>query len=360
MATAKKLPSGSWNVQIFSHYEYIQQPDGSIKKKRIYESFTCDDPSTMGKWECERMAAEWAYTRKDRGRNITVGEAISRYIAAKEGTLSPSTIAGYMKYADRYYGEISGTSIRDLNREMIQLWISSLCSSVSPKTISNVYGLFNAAVSMFREDFHPKVSLPQKRQYKGYTPTDADILALMEQVQKDEELLAFLLMSISGLRRSESCAVRREDIGNNCIHVSRSKVRDKDGYWVIKDMTKTASSTRDVPMPQKFIDLLPDHPGYLIKSDPDSMDRKFRRAVADAGLPKFTPHRCRHYFASICHALGIPDVYVMSFGGWKTTSVMNRIYREELKDVSSKQATILTGHFTEMTTVQDKMQDGSL
>ena len=87
MATAKKLPSGSWNVQIFSHYEYIQQPDGSIKKKRIYESFTCDDPSTMGKWECERMAAEWAYTRKDRGRNITVGEAISRYIAAKEGTL---------------------------------------------------------------------------------------------------------------------------------------------------------------------------------------------------------------------------------------------------------------------------------
>ena len=33
MATAKKLPSGSWRVQIFSHYEFVQQPDGSVKKK---------------------------------------------------------------------------------------------------------------------------------------------------------------------------------------------------------------------------------------------------------------------------------------------------------------------------------------
>ena len=45
MATAKKLPSGSWRCQVFSHFEEQIQPDGTVKKKRIYKSFTCDDPS---------------------------------------------------------------------------------------------------------------------------------------------------------------------------------------------------------------------------------------------------------------------------------------------------------------------------
>ena len=49
MATARKLPSGSWRCQVFDRYEVIRQPDGSEKKKRIYKSFTSDDPSRNGK-----------------------------------------------------------------------------------------------------------------------------------------------------------------------------------------------------------------------------------------------------------------------------------------------------------------------
>lgn len=44
MATAKKLPSGSWRCQVFSHFETTTDKDGSQKKKRIYKSFTCDIP----------------------------------------------------------------------------------------------------------------------------------------------------------------------------------------------------------------------------------------------------------------------------------------------------------------------------
>lgn len=49
MASAKKLPSGFWRCQVHSHTEEITQPDGTIKKKRIYKSFTCDDPSAKGR-----------------------------------------------------------------------------------------------------------------------------------------------------------------------------------------------------------------------------------------------------------------------------------------------------------------------
>ena len=60
MATARKLPSGSWRCQIYSHTEEYVQEDGTIKKKRIYKSFTSNLPGTKGKRDAERQAAEWA------------------------------------------------------------------------------------------------------------------------------------------------------------------------------------------------------------------------------------------------------------------------------------------------------------
>ena len=32
MATAKKLPSGSWRCLVFSHYEYVTGKDGNVKR----------------------------------------------------------------------------------------------------------------------------------------------------------------------------------------------------------------------------------------------------------------------------------------------------------------------------------------
>lgn len=58
MATAKKLPSGSWRCRVYSHTEEVLLPDRSVKEKKIYKSFTCDDPSAKGKRKCEKMAAE--------------------------------------------------------------------------------------------------------------------------------------------------------------------------------------------------------------------------------------------------------------------------------------------------------------
>ena len=58
MATAKKLASGSWRCQVYSHTEEVVQPDGTTKQKRIYKSFTCDVPGPKGKRMAEKMAAD--------------------------------------------------------------------------------------------------------------------------------------------------------------------------------------------------------------------------------------------------------------------------------------------------------------
>ena len=90
MATAKKLASGSWNCKVYSHTEDILQADGSTKKKRIYKSFTCDIPGPKGKRKCDQLAAEWAATKEISivTPNITVGEAIDKYIQQRSAVLA--------------------------------------------------------------------------------------------------------------------------------------------------------------------------------------------------------------------------------------------------------------------------------
>ena len=38
MATAKKLPSGSWRCQVLSHTEEYTKPDGTIGKRKSLEN----------------------------------------------------------------------------------------------------------------------------------------------------------------------------------------------------------------------------------------------------------------------------------------------------------------------------------
>ena len=58
MAKAKKLPSGSWRCLVYSHTEKVlDKKTGTMKNKRIYESFTSTIPGPAGKRDAELQAA---------------------------------------------------------------------------------------------------------------------------------------------------------------------------------------------------------------------------------------------------------------------------------------------------------------
>ena len=50
-----------------------------------------------------------------------------------------------------------------------------------------------------------------------------------------------------------------------------------------------------------------------------------------AGIPHFDFHDLRHYCASVQHALGVPDAYIMQRGGWGNDRVLKEVYRHALK-----------------------------
>lgn len=353
MATAKKLPSGSWRVQVFSHYEFTQQPDGTVKKKRIYESFTCDDPSNRGKREAERMAAEYAANKERMSRtDYTLQEAMEKYISSKENVLSTTTLRGYKTLLKNAYPNLLPVRIRKLTAPDIQEWANEYSLSHSPKSVSNAHGFISAVLSVYEPSLRLNTKLPEKKNTELYVPSDKDIEKLLKHIEGTEMEKAVLLAAFGTLRRGEICALTDKDIHGDTIIINKSMVRSDKGGMVTKT-PKTLSSNRVVEYPHFVIEKFNGIQGKLVDMHPEDISKKFGKILEEAGLPHFRFHDLRHYSASIMHAIGIPDQYIMARGGWKTDTVLKSVYRNVINDEQKKFTNKINSHFTSM---QHEMQ----
>lgn len=346
MATAKKLPSGSWRVQV---YDYTDSSG-----KRHYQSFTSDTPGSAGKREAEYMAAEYAANKsiKKRPENMTLYEAIDKYIQIKEGVISPTTVRTYKSARRMHFDSIGNMSVRDISNTTIQSWVSDLSKKLQPKTVRNTYGLMVSALDMFNPELQIRVKLPQKKETNFYTPSDSDIEILLKKISGTELEIAVLLAAFGTLRRGEICALTSKDIHGNCITVNKAYVRNEENEWVLKE-PKTFSSNRVIELPPFVIQKLNGIEGNIIKAHPDALSERFRKAIKLSGLQKFRFHDLRHYSASILHAIGVPDQYIMQRGGWASDHVMKSVYRNIIDEESAKQTKKIIEHFNGM---QHEMQ----
>lgn len=342
MPKAKKLPSGSWNCKVFSHYEYRNG-----KKVMVKKSFTCDDPSPAGKRICEQMASTWAAQKREGPHQVDVRTAIRQYIDAKKGVLSPSTVAAYEKYLKTgAYDQIGAIQVRKLRQIDVQRWISSFAAGHSPKYTKNVYLLFVPALKMAGGPSFD-VTLPKPKPKEIYTPDDDDIVKLLEycrQPGKEELLAAVILAAFGSMRRSEICALTPQDIQGNVVTVSKAMVRDAAGQWIVKQ-PKTSTSARQVVLPTYVLDMIPRTGPRIVNMTPGALSSRFDRAVTAAKISNsFSFHALRHYYVSAAHALQIADAYTMKMGGWRTDNVMKKHYRTTLTDVEKQAQEKLDAH----------------
>ena len=329
MATYEKLPSGSWRVRIVTGYEKI---DGKRKVRR--ESFVA-----RTKRDAERLAEDWKEQHK-KVDNINVSVAIDRYISLKESSLSASTVKGYKKMQKNRFSQIADVRIMDLDTPTIQLWISCISADLDPKSVRNAYGLLRSSVRMFRPNFSPVVTLPKKIPKKYDLPEDEDVQKVIAHVQAhkhDELLMALILARHCGLRRSEICALKRSDLHGSVLTIDKALVADHENKWILKQ-TKTASSTRQVPVPDLVVQLAEGKEGRLVSCTPDALSDRLTRAIKFAKVPKFTFHQLRHLFASKAMLAGIPDVYIEALGGWQHGSqVLKTVYQNATEKEAAAQ-----------------------
>ena len=303
MAKAKKLPSGMWRVQASFNGE-----------RRSFTDFTAKG--------AELQALEWqAGKRKGRNPdNVTVADALERYISARENILSPTTISLYRMYQRLYFKSINRIRVSKLTADDVQREINDLAATLSPKSVRNIYGLLKAATEI---EF--KIALPQKKKPKTKTPSVAEIKMILEKTKGTTIEVPVLLALWCGLRMSEIRGLRWDHVFPDRIVIDRAIV-DVDGVPTLKG-TKTEGSERVIeisPYLYQKIQQAPHISEYVTTMNGKNIHHKFVRCTGH--ICRF--HDLRHANASVMMMLGVPDNVAMERGGWETESIYKKTYAD--------------------------------
>jgi integrase len=339
MPTARKLPSGSWRCRVYSH------TDESGKK--IWKSFTCSDPSPKGKRICEEEAAAWAKDKEQRKvNNKTFGQCADEYINIRRNTLSPRTIEDYEGMKKRYLTDLSEKSIEAVTQKDVQRVIDTWSAKLSPKTVGNIHCFISAVLRQERPALALTTSLPQRTKPNLTIPSDQDVKRLLEAVRGTTLELPVMLAAFGPMREGEICALRADNIDGTVVHVCENmvkKVTNGKTDWIIRH-PKSTDGDRFIDYPQFVANMWKGKNGRLVDMNPNTLCKQFKAKLDSLGM-SFRFHDLRHYSASIQHALGVPDAYIMQRGGWSSDRILKAVYRHAMDDQAKKMNDKVNGYF---------------
>lgn len=317
--TIEKLKSGSYRIK--------QMENGKMYR------ITVDHKPT--KTEAIKLIAEIVGEAKVTAVNMTFDQAAEAYIQSKSKILSPATIRGYNNIRKMLPETLSHARIHTITSLMVQSAINDLTGLRGAKTLQN-YASFIVTVlkSVGIDVKHPQT--PQKEKKTPYIPTKEDVSRILDHIKGKEEEVAILLAA-HGLRRSEIVALTLDDLQGNTLTINKAMVQDSNQQWMIK-VTKTTDSTRTVIIPQDIADLIREK-GYFYNKMPYTINQDLHRAQRELGIPQFSLHKLRHFFASYAHDLGFSDKAIQEMGGWKSDSILKTVYTHAL-DMEKKKAEI--------------------
>ena len=317
----KKLPSGSWRIQIqVNGQKYsITDKDKKIVKQRAKEIY--------------------AGAKIEKAIPLTIKQAMEAQISLKKEVLSPSTILGYTRYKENYLQSIMSKNIMKLTQEDVQIAVNSDAKrGVSPKTIRNAHGFLTSILNFYRPDFVLRTVLPQKRPYQVHIPEEDEMQRIWEACRGGEYELPILLGCWLGLRMSEVRGLKFSDIEGDRIHIQRAMVRGLgDGEAKTKShekLTKSYSGDRWIKLPEMIMRLIEKQPRrseFICPYSESAIYKNYKKACQEAGVAPTRFHDLRHFEASEAHSIGIPDEYQIKRLGHKTDNMLKTTYRHTLK-----------------------------
>lgn len=311
---AKKLPSGSWNVQVM------------VDGKRI--SLTANTEK-----EVIALAAKYKVDAKvpeKKQRRILLSEAIDIYEDSKKDVLAPSTVRGYEVIKKHRFKSLMHQNVYDITKADVQKAVNRESQMCSAKTVANAYGLIRPVLKFYNVDVFG-VKLPQIiKPVKKYLQPE-DIGKLIEAVEGDTCEIPILLAVWLGMRRSEISGLCWDciDLEHNILHIRQRLIPNEENEWVLVEGAKNSSSQRSISCPDYImnkIKSLQKKEGRLFTMHPDTIRRHVHAACKRAGIVDTTAHGLRHTNAAVMKTLGIDDRHAMARGGWSCESTYRKTY----------------------------------
>lgn len=315
MPRAKQLPSGAWRVQLY------------LNGKR--ESITRDTED-----EANYAALEIKLQHKRKLENITVGDAMDKYISSKDGVLAPSTIAGYKKIRRNYVQDLMDIPISALKQDIVQSAFNKEAKRIGAhgkkigwKTQANIRGLLAATLDQYDLRFKITTAAKQKSMKELIMPPQIFEAIKGTAIELPCLLAMWLSFSISEIRGLEA-----KDVKAGKITIRRT-ITDVEGSPVLRDAVKAYERARQLDVPPYILGLIEQTDawkkgsGKLVTLSGQAVYKRLKRLLEKNGLPHISFHDLRHVNASVMHMLNIPDKYAMERGGWKTDTIMKNVYQ---------------------------------
>ena len=280
-------------------------------------------------YKAEHRAGKTAI--KKAPRDITLREAMDKYITKYGSTLSPSTLRGYKSYSKTRFKAYHDKKLSSIDWQKM---INEELAIKSEKTVMNAWGLVSPSLKL--------VGYPVPEVHLAAPPVNEIAFLQPEEIKPFCEAVRGrsyeipLLMELHGLRMSELLELTWDkiDLQAGMITIKGATVRGPQGY-VSRQQNKNRTSTRTLPImiPQLHDALKAAMPegkeaqaGKVVSIHPSALLNDVRRSCQRAKITEVTNHGLRHSFASLLFYLEIPDRQIQEWGGWKDGKVLHRIY----------------------------------
>jgi integrase len=240
--------------------------------------------------------------------NPLISEVMTLYIAHAENLRSTDTAVYHAKRAGQWAAMYRVSQARAFAAHLVQ----DMVAAYKPATINRTLGTVKKALHMAwelgrtPEDFSRHIRrLPENNQRSTYLTVD-QVRKLTSHASKQVEAAIWIAI-LTGARRGEILALRKEDIGpdNITIHASNTKTL----------------RTRTVPISpalRPWLDHIP------LQMNFEGLKTGFRRAREAADMPTVRFHDLRHSCASLLVNMGMPLEVIRDILGHTTVKTTER------------------------------------
>jgi len=275
---------------------------------------------------------------------------IKNWLEYIRDTHSPSTIREWERLCRKHIEpELGDIKLSKLKHADVQKFISKYNKDHSHKSAACLKGVLHTMLEYARMndliESNPSdhIYLTQTPQYEYYIYSREEMKQLLNAVHGTDDELPIMLAAFCGLRMSEVCGLRWDDVD---LDAGTLRIRQValacDSEVVIKDVPKTKTSAKPIPIPDQVLDLLGKAPvkeGYVFPKPDGSphnglyYTRHFTRILKWNNLPHTRFHDLRHFVATSLMDAGLSDKEISEYMRHSDTRITARYQhiREQTK-----------------------------
>lgn len=309
----QQLSSGRWRIQLRAEGQSVTEDTEAeciIKAQAIRAGFI---------------------EAKKKPDNITVAEAITKYIDAHGNRLSARSKEQYEYIRDKRFESLMNVKLCDLTNEKIDAAFDAELAkpsrkggTLSHKTVNDALNLVKTVLREYHKDFDVKVKAAEVQQSFRFLLPVEDVFSAVYGT--DIELPAMLAMWLSLSASEIRGLTKSKSIHDGKLYIVETVV-DVKGQAVRKAGGKEEKRPRAFNIPPYIQSLIDKVDGDVIETrSAHALNQRFQKVLEQHGKDKMRFHDLRHLNASLMADKNIPTVVAQQRGGWKTDETMKRVY----------------------------------